>query len=71
MIKMTLVSDSSGKLVAAVQGHTLTHKHGNAEAGVSFHPNQKVHKVEVEDDIGKLTDAKEFQRRVQIHIPKS
>ena len=71
MMKMTLVTDPTGNLVAAVHGHALTGKHGEMMGTVSFAPNRKLHKVEVEDDIAKITDPAEFHRRMQKHMPKS
>ena len=71
MIKMTIVTDSHGKLVGAVSGHTLASKHGDVEAQVSFTPSHKLHKVEVEDDMAKITDAAVFHDRLLKHLPKS
>lgn len=71
MSKMTIVTDSHGKLVAAVHGHTLASKHGDVEAKVSFPEGHKLHKVEVEDDMEKITDAAVFQERLLKHLPKS
>jgi hypothetical protein len=70
-MKMTIVTDSRGKLVGAVRGHTLTSKHGNVEAQVSFPGDYKLHKVEVEDDMEKITDAAVFQERLLKYLPKS
>ena len=36
MIKMTIVTDANGGLVAAIQGHALTEKRGDGEVGVSL-----------------------------------
>ena len=69
-MKMTIVTDSDGKLVGAVHGHSLTSKHSGVEAAVSFPAGRKVHKVEVEDDMAKITDAAEFHRRLLKHVPK-
>lgn len=71
MMKMTIVTDSSGKLVGAVSGHTLTSKHGEVEAQVSFPRDHKLHKVEVEDDMAKITDPAIFHDRLLKHLPKS
>jgi hypothetical protein len=70
MMKLTIVTDSKGKLVAAVSGHTLTSKHGDVDAHVSFEADHKLHKVEVEDDIAKITDPAIFHERVLKHLPK-
>jgi hypothetical protein len=71
MTKMTIVTDPQGNLVGAVHGHTLASKYGNLEAKVSFPENYKLHKVEVEDDVEKITDAAVFQQRLLKHLPKS
>jgi hypothetical protein len=71
MIKMTIVTDSQGKLAGAVHGHTLAAKKGDMEAHVSFPPGHKLHKVEVEDDMAKITDAAVFHDRLLKHLPKS
>ena len=71
MMKMTIVTDRKGKLVGAVSGHTLTGKSGDVEAQVSFPPDHKLHEVEVEDDMAKITDPAEFQKRLLKHTPKS
>jgi hypothetical protein len=70
-MKMTIVTDSHGKLVGAVHGHTLASKQGDVEAKVSFATGHKLHKVEVEDDMAKITDAAVFQERLLKHLPKS
>lgn len=70
-MKMTVVTDSHGNLVGAVSGHTLASKHDDVEAHVSFPEGHRLHKVEVEDDIAKITDAAEFHNRLLKHLPKS
>jgi hypothetical protein len=71
MIKMTIVTDVNGKLIGAVSGHTLVSKHGEIEAGVTFPDGHKLHKVEVEEDMGKITDPAVFHERLLKHIPKA
>lgn len=70
-MKMTIVTDAFGKLIGSVQGHNLSSKHGEIEAHVSFAPGHKLHKVEVEDDMAKITDAEVFHNRLLKHLPKS
>jgi hypothetical protein len=69
-MKMTIVTDSHGNVIGAVHGHTLTENNGGVKATVSFLASHKLHKVEVEDDMAKITDAAEFHRRLLKHIPK-
>ena len=71
MTKMSIVTDQSGKLIAAVTGHDFVSKPGEWQAEVSFAPGHKVHKTEVDDDITKITDATVFQDRISKYIPKS
>lgn len=73
MIKMTIVTDASGRLVGAVSGHSLASKHGEVEAQVSFPQGHKLHTVEVGDDMDmtKVTDAGVFQDRLQKYVPRS
>jgi len=71
MIKMTIATDARGKLIGAVRGHTLASKDGQIEAKVSFAEGHKLHKVEVEDDMEKITDSSLFQERLVKHLPKS
>ena len=40
-------------------------------AQVCFAPGHKLHKVEVEDDMAKITDAAAFHERLLKHLPKS
>jgi hypothetical protein len=71
LMKITIVTDSNGKLIGAVNGHTLASRHGDMEARVSFAPGHNLHKVEVEDDMAKITDAVVFHDRLLKHLPKS
>lgn len=70
MTKFTIVTDSSGKFVAAVQGHELSTKQNGVSAQVSFPNGHQLHKVEVEDDLTKVTDPAVFQERMLKHMPR-
>lgn len=70
MTKFTIVTDSRGNLVGAVQGHELTAKQGAISAEVSFTKGHQLHKVEVEDDLAKVSDPVIFQERILKHLPK-
>jgi Mg/Co/Ni transporter MgtE len=70
MSKVTIVTDIHGNLVGAVHGHSLSKKHGDLEATVSFHPSHKLHKVEVDVDIEKIKDLVEYRNILIKHIPK-
>ena len=71
MSKLTIVTDAQGELIGAVMGHSLRSKHGDVEAQVSFAEGQRLHKVEVEDELAEITDAAAFQERLLRHVPKS
>jgi hypothetical protein len=71
MKKMTIVTDAQGNLVGAIDGHNLTAKQGKVEATVSFPQGYKLNKVEVDEDMTKVTDAAAFQSRLLKYLPKS
>jgi hypothetical protein len=70
MTKFTIVTDSGGRFVGAVQGHELYVKQNGIAAQVSFPNGHQLHKVEVEDDLTKVTDPAVFQERMSKHLPK-
>ena len=70
MTKFTIVTDSKGSLVGAVQGHELATKHDSISAQLSFAKGHQLHKVEVEDDLAKVTDPGIFQERILKYLPK-
>jgi hypothetical protein len=70
MTKFTIVTDSYGNFVGAVQGHELATKQGGISAQVSFAKGHQLHKIEVEDDLTKVTDPAVFQERILKHLPK-
>jgi hypothetical protein len=70
MTKFTIVTDRRGKLVAAVQGHELSEKVGEVEAHVSFAPEHKLHKLDVDIDMSTIADPKEFEKTLTRLIPK-
>ena len=70
MIKLTLVTDAKGKLIAAVQGHELSHKHDGVEAHVTFAHGHKLHKIEADIDLEELQEAEELETKLARHIPK-
>jgi hypothetical protein len=69
-MKMSIVTNTQGEVLAAVQGHSLTERKDGVEASVSFGNSHKIHQVDVEDDLLKITDAVTFQQRLQRHVPK-
>jgi hypothetical protein len=69
MTNFTIVTDSSGKLVAAIQGHELSTKQNGISATVSFPKGHQFHKVQVEDDLANISDPAVFQERITKHAP--
>jgi len=70
MTKYTIVTDPNGVFVGAVQGHDLASKQNGISAQVSFAKGHQLHKVEVEDDLAKVTDPGVFLERILKHLPK-
>jgi hypothetical protein len=69
-MKMTIVTDSAGHIIGAVQGYAMTEKKGEVEVGVTFPHGHKLHHVEVADDMVNITDPAEFNSRLSQHLPK-
>jgi hypothetical protein len=67
-MKMTIITDDQGNILGAVQGHSLSDKQGNVQATVSFAPGHKTHQVDVDDDMGTIDDASEFQKRLKQYL---
>jgi hypothetical protein len=67
-MKMTIVTDTDGNVLGAIQGHTLSEKQGDVEATVSFAPGHSTHMVEVDDDLATVDDVDEFQTRLRHHL---
>ena len=71
MTKLTIVTDSHGKLIGAVHGHELSAKRDGVEAHVTFPSGHKLHKVDVDLDLAAIGDPAEFETKLARHIPKS
>jgi hypothetical protein len=69
MSKMTLVTDAQGRFVGAVEGHELSAKRGDLSVQISFPNGHKLHKLDVADDLMKITDPAAFEKAVAKHIP--
>jgi hypothetical protein len=68
-MKITLVTDHSGKLVGTIRGHELSAKKDGVEAGVMASPGHKLHQIEVDDSFGRITDAAELHQKLAQHVP--
>lgn len=64
-MKMTIVTDDQGNILGAVQGESLSEKKDGVEASVAFAEGYQTHVVDIDDDIGAVTDVVEFQKRLQ------
>jgi hypothetical protein len=67
-MKMTIVTDSAGNVIAAVQGHSLTEQTNGLQAGVTFGPGHQLHQVEVDDNMAVISDVGEYVKQLQAHI---
>ncbi|WP_295992413.1 hypothetical protein [Rugamonas sp.] len=67
---MSIITDAHGKLLGAVQGHSMSEHKGGVEASVAFEPGHQVHQVEVDDDMDTITDPDVFQQRLKQHLTK-
>ncbi len=70
MKNFTIVTDPSGNLVAAVQGHDLKSIHDGVSTEISFAQSHKLHKVEVEDSLAEMTDPAAFHEAISKHLAK-
>ncbi len=69
-MKMTIVTDDSGNILGAVQGHAMSETKNGVQATVTFAPGHQTHMVEVDDDMATIDDADVFQQRLKQHLPQ-
>jgi hypothetical protein len=67
-MKMTIVTDGAGKVMAAVQGHSMSETIDGMSASVSFAPGHKLHFVDVDDDMGTISDVDHYVKRLQSYL---
>ena len=78
-MRMTVISDSRGKVLGAMQGHApqpdTTQKPGRAtkepRSGLYAGPGQRLHEIEVGDEFAKIKDARELHTKLEAHIKKN
>jgi hypothetical protein len=80
-MKVTAVVDHHGEVVASVRGHqsefpALATLGGDKVAAqpqayptLIAKPGQTIHELEVPDEVGDMSDAEKFHRRVTDHLP--
>ena len=66
-MKMTIILNDQGDLVAAHQGDSG--RDGN-QAGLVAGPGQKLHVVDVPDHVAKAQDPDQFLIDIKSHLPK-
>jgi hypothetical protein len=71
-MKMTIIVDNKGALVAAQYGSSKRSQQADLyqQGGLLAGPGQRLHEVDVPDEVGHLRDAKEFLTRIKPHLPK-
>jgi hypothetical protein len=77
-MKVTVISDTRGKVLGAMQGHesqpSITEKPGRStkepRSGLYAGPGQRLHEIEVGDEFGKIDDAQEFHTKLVAHLKK-
>jgi hypothetical protein len=77
-MKVTVISDAKGKVLGAMQGHApqpdMSQKPGRARreprSGLYAGPGQRLHEIEVGDELAKTKDAREFHTKLEAHLKK-
>jgi hypothetical protein len=77
-MKLTVISDNRGKLLGAMQGHQVqpdtAQKPGRStkepHSGLYAGPGQRLHEIEVSDELAKSSDASEFHAKLVAHLKK-
>jgi hypothetical protein len=67
-MKMTIVTDSAGKVIAAVQGHSLSETVNGVQATVSFGAGHKLHQVDVDDSMGAVGDVAQYISQLNSYL---
>jgi hypothetical protein len=73
-MKMTLITDERGELVGAMEGHAPTpdaakvSENGDFRAGLMAGPGQRLHEIEVPDELRKIKDPDEFGTSLMSHV---
>ncbi|HTF45752.1 MAG TPA: hypothetical protein VK641_17730 [Terriglobales bacterium] len=70
-MKISIITDHNGALVGTIRGHETSAKLEGMTAGVLLGPGQKIHHVDVPEDLAKLESADEFHAKLVPHIPKA
>ena len=78
MKKMTIVTDERGELVGAMHGHAPRPdqakgpEKGKEEfrGGIMAGPGQRLHEIEVPDQLASIEDPDEFGAQLMMHVRK-
>jgi hypothetical protein len=74
MTQITVVTDESGKIVAMGHGHlseATARQSGSSEAqgGLRAGPNQRLHELELSEDLRSVNDWSALHDKVRPHVP--
>jgi hypothetical protein len=69
-MKLTVVLNEEGRLVGAHHGASTAPGQGS-EAGLLAGPRQRLHVVDVPDEVAAIQDAAQFVARITPHLPKA
>jgi hypothetical protein len=69
-MRYTIITDQSGNLVGSVKGDVLSEKQGDVEATLVAGPGQRLHHIDVEDEIAKVTDPDEMHKKLAPYLSK-
>jgi hypothetical protein len=77
-MKLTVITGTRGKVIGAMQGHSPqpepTEKPGRPrrepQSGLYAGPGQRLHEIEVSDELAKTKDASEFHTMLATHLKK-
>jgi hypothetical protein len=67
-MKMTIVTDGAGNVIGAVQGHSLSDNTEGMQVNVSFAPGHKLNFVDVDDDMGTISDVDLYVKRLHSYL---
>jgi hypothetical protein len=70
-MKLSIITNHNGGLVGTIRGHGLSAKQDGMEVGLLLGPGQKIHHVDVPEELAQLANADEFHAKLVSHIPRT
>ena len=67
MKKFTVVLNAKGELVAAQPGSS---DRADQEAGLLAGPGQRMHVIDLPDDVASITEVAHFEQAIRPHLPR-